>query len=175
MNNTREAYAKRGAPVPAHLWSRDALAGPPGLPPPARYLRRVPTSRLGFPLGFSLHTGFILHVGLSAREVEVARLVAAGMTNREIAAELTIAPKTAAAHVEHMEFGAVRSGDVNGLERREACLDEKFHFALVAESGDHATVSCGIESREQQTAAFDEFAFELEFLFKERGPKRSAA
>jgi hypothetical protein len=26
------------------------------------------------------------------------------------------------------EFGAVRSGDVNGLERREACLDEKlFH------------------------------------------------
>src|SRR5712671_4335776 len=35
-------------------------------------------------------------------------------------------------------FGAVRSGDVNGLERREACLDENFHFALVAESGDHA-------------------------------------
>ena len=39
---------------------------------------------------------------LSAREMEVARLVAAGMTNREIAAELTIAPKTAAAHVEHI-------------------------------------------------------------------------
>jgi DNA-binding CsgD family transcriptional regulator/tetratricopeptide (TPR) repeat protein len=39
---------------------------------------------------------------LSAREWEVARLVAAGMTNREIAAALTIAPKTAAAHVEHI-------------------------------------------------------------------------
>jgi DNA-binding CsgD family transcriptional regulator len=39
---------------------------------------------------------------LSAREVEVARLVAGGMTNREIAAALTIAPKTAAAHVEHI-------------------------------------------------------------------------
>ncbi|MGX6603020.1 LuxR C-terminal-related transcriptional regulator [Micromonosporaceae bacterium Da 78-11] len=39
---------------------------------------------------------------LSAREVEVARLVAAGLTNREIAAALTIAPKTAAAHVEHI-------------------------------------------------------------------------
>src|SRR5712671_6405754 len=64
-------------------------------------------------------------------------------------------------------FGAVRSGDVNGLERREACLDEKFHFALVAESGDHAAVSCEIESREEQTAAFDEFAFELELLLKE--------
>src|SRR6266404_5142210 len=59
-----------------------------------------------------------------------------------------------------------------GLERREACLDEKFHFALVAESGDHAAVSGGIESREEQTAAFDEFAFELELLLKERGPKR---
>ncbi|MBM2621631.1 AAA family ATPase [Actinoplanes sp. LDG1-06] len=39
---------------------------------------------------------------LSTRELEVARLVAAGMTNREIAAALTIAPKTAAAHVEHI-------------------------------------------------------------------------
>ncbi|MGK5678089.1 ATP-binding protein [Actinoplanes sp. URMC 104] len=39
---------------------------------------------------------------LSAREVEVARLVAAGLTNREIATALTIAPKTAAAHVEHI-------------------------------------------------------------------------
>ncbi|GIF18036.1 DNA-binding CsgD family transcriptional regulator [Actinoplanes tereljensis] len=39
---------------------------------------------------------------LSARELEVARLVAAGMTNREIAEKLVIAPKTAAAHVEHI-------------------------------------------------------------------------
>ncbi|MBL7254274.1 helix-turn-helix transcriptional regulator [Actinoplanes sp. LDG1-01] len=39
---------------------------------------------------------------LSTRELEVARLVADGMTNREIAAALTIAPKTAAAHVEHI-------------------------------------------------------------------------
>jgi DNA-binding CsgD family transcriptional regulator len=39
---------------------------------------------------------------LSSREMEVARLVADGRTNREIAAVLTIAPKTAAAHVEHI-------------------------------------------------------------------------
>lgn len=39
---------------------------------------------------------------LSAREMEVALLVAEGRTNREIAAALTIAPKTAAAHVEHI-------------------------------------------------------------------------
>ena len=40
--------------------------------------------------------------GLSAREVEVLRLLARGMTNKEIAARLTIAPKTAGAHVEHI-------------------------------------------------------------------------
>jgi DNA-binding CsgD family transcriptional regulator len=36
---------------------------------------------------------------LSGREMEVARLVAAGMTNREIADALTIGLKTAAAHI----------------------------------------------------------------------------
>jgi DNA-binding CsgD family transcriptional regulator len=39
---------------------------------------------------------------LSAREAEVARLVGTGATNREIAAALSIAPKTVAAHVEHI-------------------------------------------------------------------------
>jgi DNA-binding CsgD family transcriptional regulator len=39
---------------------------------------------------------------LSAREFEVASLVAVGMTNREIATRLHIAPRTADAHVEHI-------------------------------------------------------------------------
>jgi DNA-binding CsgD family transcriptional regulator len=39
---------------------------------------------------------------LTAREVEVARLIATGATNRQIAATLFIAPKTVAAHVEHI-------------------------------------------------------------------------
>ena len=39
---------------------------------------------------------------LTLREQEVAGLVARGMTNREIAAELAIAPATAALHVEHV-------------------------------------------------------------------------
>jgi DNA-binding CsgD family transcriptional regulator len=39
---------------------------------------------------------------LTAREFEVARLVAAGRTNREIAAALFLSPKTVAAHVEHI-------------------------------------------------------------------------
>ncbi len=39
---------------------------------------------------------------LTAREFEVARLVAEGATNREIAERLVISPKTASAHIEHI-------------------------------------------------------------------------
>jgi non-specific serine/threonine protein kinase len=40
--------------------------------------------------------------GLTARELEVLRLVAAGRTNREIAASLFITPRTAATHITHI-------------------------------------------------------------------------
>jgi DNA-binding CsgD family transcriptional regulator len=40
--------------------------------------------------------------GLTAREQEVLRLLAAGRSNREIAAELFIAPKTASVHVSNI-------------------------------------------------------------------------
>jgi DNA-binding NarL/FixJ family response regulator len=40
--------------------------------------------------------------GLSAREVEVLRLLAHGLSNKEIAAELMISRKTAGSHVEHI-------------------------------------------------------------------------
>ena len=51
---------------------------------------------------------------LSARELEVARLVATGATNREIAAALTIAPKTVAAHIEHIlaKLGVARRAQI---------------------------------------------------------------
>jgi DNA-binding CsgD family transcriptional regulator len=39
---------------------------------------------------------------LTAREFEVARLIADGLTNAEIAEQLEISPKTASAHVEHI-------------------------------------------------------------------------
>ena len=39
---------------------------------------------------------------LSKRELEVARLVARGLTNRQIAAELVISERTASRHVEHI-------------------------------------------------------------------------
>ena len=51
---------------------------------------------------------------LTSREFEVARCIAAGMTNGEIAGELAIAPKTASAHVEHIvaKLGASRRAEI---------------------------------------------------------------
>jgi DNA-binding CsgD family transcriptional regulator/tetratricopeptide (TPR) repeat protein len=51
---------------------------------------------------------------LTTRETEIARLVATGATNRQIAETLTIAPKTVAAHVEHIlaKLGASRRTEI---------------------------------------------------------------
>ena len=51
---------------------------------------------------------------LTAREFEVARLIADGLTNAEIAGRLDIAPKTASAHVEHIlaKLGVTRRAEV---------------------------------------------------------------
>ena len=51
---------------------------------------------------------------LTVREFEVARLIAEGMTNAEIAATLSVAPKTVSAHVEHIlaKLGVARRTEV---------------------------------------------------------------
>ena len=51
---------------------------------------------------------------LSARELDVARLVAAGATNREIAEQLVISPKTASSHIEHIlaKLGVARRSEI---------------------------------------------------------------
>ncbi len=51
---------------------------------------------------------------LTAREFAVARLVTEGLTNAEIATELSIAPKTASSHVEHIlaKLGASRRAEI---------------------------------------------------------------
>jgi DNA-binding CsgD family transcriptional regulator len=51
---------------------------------------------------------------LTVREFEVARLIAEGLTNAEIAGDLSIAPKTASAHVEHIlaKLGVARRAEI---------------------------------------------------------------
>jgi DNA-binding CsgD family transcriptional regulator len=68
---------------------------------------------------------------LTSREFEVARLIAEGMTNAEIAAELTIAPKTASSHVEHIlaKLGVTRRAEIAAwvatISRGHATLDKR--------------------------------------------------
>jgi DNA-binding CsgD family transcriptional regulator/tetratricopeptide (TPR) repeat protein len=51
---------------------------------------------------------------LTAREFEVAKLIAEGLTNGEIAERLDIAPKTASSHVEHIlaKLGVARRAEI---------------------------------------------------------------
>ena len=51
---------------------------------------------------------------LTAREFAVARLISEGLTNAEIASELSIASKTASSHVEHIlaKLGASRRAEI---------------------------------------------------------------
>ncbi|HXG40374.1 MAG TPA: AAA family ATPase [Candidatus Limnocylindrales bacterium] len=59
---------------------------------------------------------------LTAREFEVARLVATGLTNRQIADELHVSPRTASAHVEHIlaKLGATRRAEIASWVARTA-------------------------------------------------------
>ena len=41
-------------------------------------------------------------MGISAREAEILALVARGLSNREVASRLFLAPKTVSNHVEHI-------------------------------------------------------------------------
>src|SRR3989441_2033141 len=60
------------------------------------------------------------------------------------------------------ELSAVRRGDVNGLDGREAGINQQLDFALVAESGDDAAIPSWVESCEQQRS--EEHTSELQSL-----------
>ncbi|MBX3314930.1 MAG: response regulator transcription factor [Actinobacteria bacterium] len=59
-------------------------------------------------------------LGLTAREVEVLALVAAGRTNRQIAEALFIAVKTASAHVSSLllKLGVANRSEAGAVARR---------------------------------------------------------
>ena len=63
--------------------------------------------------------------GLTGRELEVLRLVAAGRSNRDIAGELFISPKTASVHVSNIlgKLGAASRGEAAAKARALGLLD----------------------------------------------------
>jgi HD-GYP domain-containing protein (c-di-GMP phosphodiesterase class II) len=65
--------------------------------------------------------------GLTTREVEVLRLLARGMSNKQIAAQLFIAPKTAANHVEHIytKIGASNRAGASFFAVQQGLLPEQ--------------------------------------------------
>jgi HD-GYP domain-containing protein (c-di-GMP phosphodiesterase class II) len=65
--------------------------------------------------------------GLTAREVEVLRLLARGMSNKQIAARLSITPKTAGNHVEHIytKIGASNRPPASLFAMRHGLLAEE--------------------------------------------------
>ena len=64
--------------------------------------------------------------GLTAREVEVLQLLARGLSNKEIARRLVMAPKTAGNHVEHIyaKIGAVNRAGASLFAVRHGLLPE---------------------------------------------------
>jgi DNA-binding CsgD family transcriptional regulator len=64
-------------------------------------------------------------LGLTAREVEVLRLVVAGSTNKQIAVALSISPKTAGVHVSSIlaKLGVERRGGVAAAAHQLGLID----------------------------------------------------
>jgi len=63
--------------------------------------------------------------GLSARETEVLALVARGLSNKQIAARLSITPRTAGSHIEHIydKIGATTRGSAALYAMRHGLID----------------------------------------------------
>jgi HD-GYP domain-containing protein (c-di-GMP phosphodiesterase class II) len=64
--------------------------------------------------------------GLTAREIEVLRLVARGLSNKEIARQLVIAPATARNHIEHIyaKIGVANRAQASLFATRRGLMDD---------------------------------------------------
>ncbi len=72
-------------------------------------------------------TGDLQRLGLTDREAEVLRLVAAGRSNRQIAEELFISPKTVSVHVSNVlaKFGVTTRGEAAAAAHRLSLFDPR--------------------------------------------------
>jgi DNA-binding CsgD family transcriptional regulator len=112
------AHARSNRPADARRLARDAAEraaalSSPSLSAAAEALDRRLRAGRGSDAAWS---------PLTARELEVARLIAEGQTNAEIATALRIAPKTVSAHVEHIlaKLGATRRAEAAAWVARTA-------------------------------------------------------
>ena len=64
--------------------------------------------------------------GLTAREVDVLRLIACGMSNKDVARELVISAKTAGTHVEHIytKIGASNRAQASLFAMKHGLMSE---------------------------------------------------
>jgi DNA-binding CsgD family transcriptional regulator len=74
---------------------------------------------------------------LTAREFEVARLVAQGLTNAEIGERLFVSPKTVSAHVEHIlaKLAVARRAEIAAWTSTIAVAGESDTAPTTAPSG----------------------------------------
>lgn len=81
--------------------------------------------RAGITLPGAARAASAHELGVTARELEVLRLVAEGRTNREIADALYIARKTASAHLSHIldKLGAGNRVEAAAIARRHGLID----------------------------------------------------
>src|SRR5262249_21874311 len=90
-----------GGAAPGRPRAESRADGPPGAPRRGQIESLAGGARLSLPAG-TAGSQTAGSFGLTAREIEVLRLVAAGRSNRDIAAELFISTKTASVHVSNI-------------------------------------------------------------------------
>jgi DNA-binding NarL/FixJ family response regulator len=116
---------------PSRRRTRSELAGHLGARPLLEQIgslarrARVDVPALPGPRGH-VEPGGAAPFGLTERELEVLRLVAAGRSNRDIAAELFISPKTASVHVSNIlgKLGVSSRGEAAATAHQRHLLDD---------------------------------------------------